>query len=285
MTAMLTEAEQSAAAFCADQVRTFDFPRYATTLFTSPERRRSLLALYAFGIEIARVREHVSQPLPGEIRLQWWLDALSGEGHGNVTDNPVAGELLHAIEACHLPVAPLIKLIEAHRFDLYDDAMPSMPALEAYFNDAIAPLFDLAGGILGHRSDLVAHLAQHAAIGNGYADILMRLPAHASRRQMFLPEDVMHEHGAKAEEVFAGRTSPELFAVIDHLAGEAVAHLNSAAKVLQEAPRDVRPAFLQLPLLRRQLDAMARAKYDPFHPVPASRLGILWGIWRAARAA
>ena len=43
------------------------------------------------------MREQVSQPLPGEIRLQWWTDMLAGAGHGGVEGNPVAAELLLAI--------------------------------------------------------------------------------------------------------------------------------------------------------------------------------------------
>ncbi len=56
------------AAFCADVVRSHDFPRYAATLFAPAAERRALLALYAFNVEIVRVRDQVSQPLPGEIR-------------------------------------------------------------------------------------------------------------------------------------------------------------------------------------------------------------------------
>ena len=58
-------------AFCADLVRSHDFPRYVATLFAPAAERRALLALYAFNVEIVRVRDQVSQPLPGEIRLQW----------------------------------------------------------------------------------------------------------------------------------------------------------------------------------------------------------------------
>ena len=54
-------------------------------------------------IEIARVREQISQPLAGEIRLQWWSDLLAGTAHGEVTANPVAAELLDAIERHALP--------------------------------------------------------------------------------------------------------------------------------------------------------------------------------------
>src|SRR3981189_3648516 len=101
------ETSRDSAAFCAELVRGHDFTRYASTLFMPAAQRRALLALYAFNVEIFRVREQVSQPLPGEIRLQWWTDMLAGAGHGGVEGNPVAGELLLAIQTWFLPVEPL----------------------------------------------------------------------------------------------------------------------------------------------------------------------------------
>ena len=74
----------------------------------------------------------MSQPLPGEIRLQWWTDMLAGAGHGGVEGNPVAAELLLAIRNCGLPVERLSRLIDEHQFDLYNDPMPTMAALEGY---------------------------------------------------------------------------------------------------------------------------------------------------------
>lgn len=278
-------AAPAAAAFCANEVRAHDFARYAATLFVPPERRRPLLALYAFAGEVGRVRDHVSQPLPGEIRLQWWDDAVSGGGQGEAAGNPVASELLDAVAACGLPADRLAALIEAHRFDLYDDPMPSMIALEAYCEATAGTLYELAAGILGHRSEAIAHLAHHAGIAHGVATVLARLPAHAARRQLFLPEDLIHEHGARLDDIFAGRTTAELFAVLDHLADEARAHLASATRLLAVVPRDVRPAFLTMPLVRRALEDVGRRGYDPFRPSPPSRLAMLWRVWRAARAA
>jgi phytoene synthase len=81
---------KDSAAFCADLVRTHDFARYASTLFLPQVQRRALLSVYAFNVEISRVREQVSQPLPGEMRLQWWTDMVEGAGHGGVEGNPVS---------------------------------------------------------------------------------------------------------------------------------------------------------------------------------------------------
>ena len=72
---MSTSAEEKGAAgHCAEIVRTDDFARYASTLFVPAPERRALLALYAFNVEVSRVHAQVSQPLPGEMRLQWWTD-------------------------------------------------------------------------------------------------------------------------------------------------------------------------------------------------------------------
>src|ERR1700742_3463156 len=108
----MSEDGREAAAYCADLVRSHDFARYASTLFVPSAARRALLALYAFNVEIFRVRDQVTQPLPGEIRMQWWTDLLAGAAHGGVEGNPVAAELMWATRAHGLPAEPLSRLID-----------------------------------------------------------------------------------------------------------------------------------------------------------------------------
>src|SRR6202789_3130105 len=153
------DAGKEAAGFCAELVRTHDFPRYVSTLFVPTEQRRALVALYAFNVEISRVHEQVSQPLPGEMRLQWWTDMLAGTGHGGIEGNPVAAELLLAIRNGRLPVEQLSRLIEEHQFDLYNDPMPTMAALEGYIGDTSSALFSLGAAVAaGRQSDEIEHL-------------------------------------------------------------------------------------------------------------------------------
>ena len=111
------------------------------------------------------MREQVSQPLPGEMRLQWWTDMLAGSGHGGIEGNPVAAELLLAIRDFRLPVEPLLRLIEEHQFDLYNDPMPSMAALEGYVTDTASALFSLAarGSWRGRRRRSIISRAMPAS--------------------------------------------------------------------------------------------------------------------------
>ena len=273
-----------AATFCAELVRSHDFARYASTLFVPAPQRRALLAIYAFNVEVSRVHGQVSQPLPGEMRLQWWTDTLAGVGHGGVEGNPVAAELLLAIQTWRLPVERLSRLIEEHQFDLYNDPMPTMAALEGYINDTSSALFSMAAQIAGQTSEEIEHLARHAGLAQGMAQVMASLPLDASRRQLFVPRQVLESHGCGIEDVFAGRETPKLRAPLDHLLGEARGHLRTALALLASVAPEVRPVFLPLALVRRDLAQMSRADNDPFAPRSTSRFGTLWTLWWASRS-
>jgi 15-cis-phytoene synthase len=278
------EGNRESAAFCADLVRSHDFTRYASTLFMPSDQRRALLAIYAFNVEISRVREQVSQPLPGEMRLQWWTDMLAGTSHGGVEGNPVAAELMLAIRSCRLPVERLSRLIDEHQFDLYNDPMPTMAALEGYINDTACALFSLGAGICGRQSEEIDHLARHAGLAQGIAQVIATLPLDASRRQLFVPLQLLQQHGSGMEEVFAGKATPKLRVALDQLIGEARDHLKTAFALLADVPPEVRPVFLPLALVRRDLQRMSRADNDPFALHVTSRFRTLWTLWRASRS-
>jgi phytoene synthase len=275
---------KDSAGFCAELVRNHDFPRYASTLFMPAAPRRALLALYAFNVEISRVREQVSQPLPGEVRLQWWTDMLAGAGHGGVEGNPVAAELLLAIRDHPLPVERLSRLIDEHQFDLYNDPMPSMAALEGFIDDTSSALFSLGAAIAGAQSDEIDHLARHAGLAQGIIQVIAALPLDASRRQLFVPLQLLESQGCNIEEVFAGKQTPKVRAALDRLIGEAREHLKTAFALLADAPPAARPVFLPLALVARDLQRMSRADNDPFVPRVTSRFRTLWILWRASRS-
>jgi 15-cis-phytoene synthase len=277
--------DQSAAAFCAELVRTHDYARYAATIFVPADMRRALLALYAFNVEITRVRDQVTQALPGEVRMQWWTDMLAGHAHGSAEANPVAAELMQVIRVGELPVEPLSRLIDEHQFDLYNDAMPTMAALEGYLNDTSSALFGLAAWIAGGPpSPEVDHLARHAGLAHGLVRVIAMLAYDASRRQLFLPQQVLAQHGSDLDEVFAGKLTPRLRAAADQLLAEARRHLDAAYDLLVDVPRTVRPAFLPLAVVRRDLNRFSRLDSDPFAPQISSRLSTLWTLWRASRS-
>ena len=137
-------------------MREADRDRYLATLFAPAAHRDALFALYAFNVEIARVRDLAREPMPGEIRLQWWREVLSGERDGEAAAHPVAAALRETLLRYRLSPLPLIALIDARGFDLYDDPMASRANLDDYAAKTRASLFDgrqhpRCGGRAGRR--------------------------------------------------------------------------------------------------------------------------------------
>src|SRR5665811_376080 len=129
---------------CAALVREADRDRFLATLFAPAEHRDALFALYAFNLEIIRVRELAREPMPGEIRLQWWREVLSGERDGEAAAHPVAAALTHTLAQHNLARERLIDLIEARSFDLYDDPMATFAELQSYAERTAGTIFEFA---------------------------------------------------------------------------------------------------------------------------------------------
>ncbi len=162
---------------CAALVREADRDRYLATLFAPAQQRDALFALYAFNVEIARVRELAREPLPGEIRLQWWREALSGERDGEAAAHPVAAALRETLARYGLASDRLIDLIDARTFDLYDEPMATVSDLELYGIRTQSPLFAMAAEILGARRRAARIIHLDAGIAYTIAGILRELCA------------------------------------------------------------------------------------------------------------
>jgi len=275
---------QQAFAHCEALVRAADRDRFLATLFAPRERRGALFALYAFNVEIARVREVVRDPVAGEIRLQWWSDVLAGDGRGEIEAHPVASALRASVARYGLPPERLQTTISARRFDLYDEPMATLADLEAYADGASSSLIALAAQILnGDGASDIDALSHHAGLAHAIAGLLKAFPFHAARGQLFVPLELLERHGADREDVRIGRATPQLRSALADLRDGARRHLRQAQDMARTVSPDAMPALLPVALAGATLARMERGDYDPFVPVEIAPWRRQWLIWRAAR--
>jgi len=264
----------------AEIVRVADRDRYLADLFVPQPKRRHLLALHAFNAEIGRTRESVTEPGIGEIRLQFWRDALRGDGAGH----PVGQALVETIATFSLPFQAFDRLIEARRFDLYDDPMPNLNDLEGYAGETSSSLIQMAAIILaGGRDPGTAEIAGHGGVAYALTGLMQALPIHASRGQTYLPADFLATHRVDRAEMLVGRTSPELLAALAELRSVARSHLAAARRLAEGIDRGLFAAVLPLALIEPQLRAMDRPGFEPFGKrAGPSQMRRQWILWRAA---
>ena len=234
-------------------VRAHDRDRYLSTLFAPDGKRPHLLALYAFNAEVTRIRDQVSDPGIGLIRLQWWRDTLE---NGAAQGHPVAEALLSTIRDFALPVEALTDLLSAREFELYQDRMPGLTELEAYLGETSSRLIQMAAMILDRAA---APKASEAAGLAGVAHGLAKILAEPRHRAPFLPPDMD--------------------------VTEAIAHaqkrLDQALSLLTALPKSLLPAFLPLSLTAGDLKTIAKTPGSPRLPAPLRRQMTMW--WTARR--
>jgi phytoene synthase len=278
-------AEAANYSHCETLVREADPDRYYATLFAPADKRPHLFALYAFSSEVARIREAVSGPMPGEVRLQWWRDAIGGEARGSVADHPVAAALLGTVQRFDLPRTAFLDLLEARTFDLYDDPMPSLTDLEGYLGETSSALIRLASLILaGGRDPGGAEAAGHAGVAYGITGLLRALPWHARRGQVFVPRDILEQNGVARDDIVLGRGGPGFTAALGDMRALARRHLGEFDALRTSAAPEARPAFLPLALVPGYLARMERRDFDPFTTVVEVPAWLkIARLWRASR--
>ncbi len=171
---------------CAAIVERGDPDRFAAAMASPPAARRVLFPLYAFNIEVARAPQVASEPLIGEMRLQWWRDALEEVAAGRaVRRHEVTVPLALVLDP--QAARDLDGLVAARRADLERAPFADLDALVAYLDGTGGALMWTAARLLGApppASIPVRALARAAAA----ASYLVAIPRLLEAGREALPE-------------------------------------------------------------------------------------------------
>jgi phytoene synthase len=230
-------------AYCEKLLRDEDKDRYLATLFAPADVRPALFALYAFDLETAHVALRVREPLAGEIRLQWWHDALTGQTPEQTAGNPVAAAFAETMQRYSLPLKDVQALIDARRSRLYEEPLAGLDMLADFARRTAGTVFSLAAHILnGGASAAADRLADAAALA---AVVDAEVGSHD------YADDVLS----------AARDS-----------------LDQARGLIGSVPDHTLPAFLPLALVNARL-VLIQGKHSP--DIPQWRKQ--WILWRASK--
>jgi NADH dehydrogenase [ubiquinone] 1 alpha subcomplex assembly factor 6 len=259
--------------YCGEQARLDDPDRFLTSLFAPSDRRESLWAILAFNLEIAKTRERVREPMLGQIRLQWWRDAISEIFAGKPREHAVVIALARATAAHHLSRAALEELIDARETDLNPDPPPSLAALEEYAEQSAGPLLSLLAQTLG--AGLPVDVCRRLAAPQALSGLLLAIPFRGLHGRVDLPADLMSEAELIPEAVIDPNCRPTVVDLTRHIAAKAESRRRAAVIEARGLSRAVRPALLCLTLANRNLARLSGAGFDPFNPILGRRDSLL----------
>ena len=114
MTSPASDSLKEIAVRLDQRIRTVDEARWLSSRYASEGDRVTLISLYAYYYELARIRLAVTDQTLGNIRFQWWRDALNELARGDVRRHDVVLALANQLARDRLSIADLMPLIDHH---------------------------------------------------------------------------------------------------------------------------------------------------------------------------
>lgn len=168
-----------------DTVRMRDYAAYLSHVAYPPRLQPHFWALRAFHIELASIKDVVSNELVGRIRMQWWRDAIEGVYVNRPPKHPIALGLRDAVmdpsimERGSLVKDHFLRIIDAREADLADPlSPPTLEELETYAEATSSRILYLLLNLQGISESTIDVLFSHLGKAMGLSIFLASLPHH-----------------------------------------------------------------------------------------------------------
>lgn len=236
----------------AKTARQGDPARFEAAMFAPEAQREDLFALIALNVELSRIPDSVSEPMLGEIRLQWWADAIGALfEEGREEGHEVIAALTKPIRAGRLSQDRLMDLIDARRLVLSDASLGEAETLNRLITQTGGALAALQVGALG-GDDAAQRVAAEAGWAEGAGRLIGALPTMIGEGQI------------DAAAVQSGATPPVLAALVAEIAALGLQKLAASRSNRQSIPRACRAPLLSLKSAERRLKAVLRPDANIF---------------------
>lgn len=251
---------------CNAMAREQDFERWLAALLAPPAARTDLSVILAFNAEVAKTRDVVSEPMLGQIRLQWWRETIEGAALGAPRGHPVAEGLAAVLAQGRVKADDLRALIDARETDLTREGLNSLDDFLTYIDATAGALNRLLLACLGIEAAAAQGAAHHAARATAIAGQLRAAAVNAARGRVLLPRDVLAAQGVTVDALLAGRPQPGLAAAARELAEVAGREITAARALRREVPAAALPVLASLRFADHHLARLGRAGFDVFSP-------------------
>ncbi|KAI0393606.1 squalene/phytoene synthase [Xylariaceae sp. FL0594] len=259
---LVTDADvNKAREYCVAQLRQSDYDSYLIRNFVPRSKRDAYDAFRALNLELVRLPELVSNPTIGQLRMQFWRDAINNTFAGRPPKEPIM-ILLHHVMARLAETSPesshssikfwLLRMIGTREKHMDNRPFTSLTALEDYAENTYSTIMYSTLAALGVNSMHMDHLASHVGKACGITAVCrgirvlaalsasVKSPSGAEAAPgrnpvLLLPLDVMAEAGVKEEDVY--RHGPEASGFQDavfKVATRANDHLITAREMLKQ---------------------------------------------------
>ena len=257
---------------------------YYSFMFLPPERRRGIVALYAFCREIDDVVDEVNDPEVARAKLAWWRREI-GAAYDGTPQHPVAQALQPVVARFGLPQAHLQTIVDGMAMDLEQTRYPDFTSLELYCHKVAGVVGLLSAEIFGRTEARTLDYARDLGIAFQLTNIIRDVGEDARRGRIYLPQDELARFGVAPATLLRADGGNEFRALMACQIERARWWYDRALASLPGADRSAqKTGLIMAAIYRTLLDEIARDSDAVLRGrVSLTPLRKLWIAWKTSR--
>lgn len=269
--------------YCQDKAARSGSSFYYSFLFLPPERRKAIIALYAFCREVDDVVDECHDPSVAHQKLAWWRQEIAQLFKGNPS-HPVTLALAPHLANYDITADRLLAVIEGMEMDLSQTRYLDWAALRKYCWHAAGVVGELSVGIFGYTDDKTLVYADRLGVAFQLTNIIRDVGDDARRGRIYLPIEDLQRFNVTAADILERRHTPEFEALMAFQTQRARQYYREAMASLPEADRRVqRPGLAMTAIYHALLNEIERDRWQVLDQrislTPIRKFWLAWKTW------
>ncbi|MEY3200747.1 MAG: hypothetical protein RIR70_297 [Pseudomonadota bacterium] len=273
-------------AYCADRAAKSGSSFYYSFLFLPTEKRRGIMALYAFCREVDDVVDECHDPSLAATKLAWWRGEISRVYEGS-PQHPVGQALAAVVRQFNLPQEQFLEIIDGMEMDLTQSRYLDFKGLQLYCYRVASVVGLLACEIFGATERATRRYAHDLGIALQLTNIIRDVGEDARRGRIYLPVEDLQRFNVPAADILNARESSNFAALMAFQIERAKSYFEAAHAALPKQDRANQRAGLVMAAIYRTLldeiaDAAGKVLTERTSLTPIRKLWIASRTWLRA---
>ncbi|MFN7098103.1 MAG: squalene/phytoene synthase family protein [Gammaproteobacteria bacterium] len=234
---------------------------YYSLLFTDEEKRLPIIALHAFGDELAKITTQQTEKSILQAKLQWWQQEWQRTFDGQA-QHPIT-KIFDSRTLSVIPPVLLQEWIDSAILKLECDHLCTEKDLDFFCYRERGILAIVSAYLLGFKQQTSLRGVQDLAESITLIEMTVNLAKQLHRGWCFLPLDWLEQHQVSEEHLQSKLTAPEVKAVLQQLLNYAhVKFNNGLEKIAKEDKSSLLPIIIQATLADKLRQAIIKADFS-----------------------
>lgn len=220
--------------YCQEKTAESKSSFYYSFIFLPNQKRKAIIALYAFCREVDDVVDECTDPHVAQTKLNWWRSEIDSL-YQNKPQHPISKALLAPIKTYNLDSEHFIEIIDGMEMDLNFNRYEDFKQLQLYCYRVASVVGLLSAQIFGFTNRKTLKFAHDLGMAFQLTNIIRDVGEDARRNRIYIPLDELTKFNVTEDDILHSRESDAVKQLLDYQIERAESYYDRA---LNELPAE-----------------------------------------------